>query len=308
MKIRLNTIQLLGTSTHLLKNSVVIKGVGSTLYRVGRSAPSYDGQFGPKVRTICNEAVSLSNKNSDLINSLAVRIAKKGVDFLSVDSSFGNTIRTILNSLFGSKGSVKGISVSKSTQDLLNRYLWLGGLTSVAMIPIGYAGLVYKLNLIKSGTITGQAAATKRDLIKPSSPLKDWTPSGDFGWYTIGVKRLHQGADLIPKNNSDWSVHPIRPGKVIATGFDAKGYGNYVVVEHALSDGVTKIHSRYAHLATPTTVMQNAKVTAATSLGQMGDSGSAKGQAHLHLEVYASTARNQNFYGITESNASYEST
>lgn len=308
-KIRVNPPDLLTKSGAILSASVQVASVSMRLVSAVSSAPSYEGQFGPQVRAAGAEAASLARKWSNRVADSSASLIKKANAFLSADAAFVSAGALLLNSLFGAKGTVKGVQISATSRNLLDRYFRLGWLQKGEKIPSGYAGLIYELNKLKSGIISKSAAATQRTLSNPSSPLGAYRVSGDFGWYTPdGKNRLHQGADLVPSGHKDWSVHPIGPGVVMETGHAAGGYGNYVVVEHSLSDGKTKVYSRYAHLENTPNVGKGDLVSASSKLGAMGDSGMAKGANHLHLEVYSANAKIQNYYGITENNTNYSAT
>lgn len=92
---------------------------------------------------------------------------------------------------------------------------------------------------------------------------------------------LHGGVDIARNNMVDTNV-PVNAfisGTVYTTGFNAGGYGNYVVIKG--NDGN---YYYYAHLQGTPAVSQGSTVNAGDNLGIMGDSGSATG-VHLHFEV-----------------------
>jgi len=100
----------------------------------------------------------------------------------------------------------------------------------------------------------------------PSQYINETHPSG------------HNGVDL--KAPRGTSIYPIGPGEVISTAVQPKG-GNTVKVSH--EDGA--VVSYYAHMDS-VNVSVGDQVDFNTVLGQMGDSGNAKGRgAHLHYEV-----------------------
>ncbi len=93
----------------------------------------------------------------------------------------------------------------------------------------------------------------------------------------------HPGIDI--KGNEGDPIRPIGPGKVVKVGYDEKGYGHYIVVEHVLPDG-TKIYSVYAHLKSKPPVGVGQEVTKDTIIGGMGRSGKGSNNiTHLHLEI-----------------------
>jgi len=139
---------------------------------------------------------------------------------------------------------------------------------------------------------------------KPSKPWGGYKISGG-GFPTYGDGTLHNGIDIKPDSyepGKTYRVHPIGPGRVFKVGQQVKkdkngkpmkdknnspilaGYGNYVVIEHELSDG-TKVYTRYAHLANYPNLKKGSLVGNDTELGKMGSTGRSTG-AHLHLEVF----------------------
>jgi murein DD-endopeptidase MepM/ murein hydrolase activator NlpD len=94
----------------------------------------------------------------------------------------------------------------------------------------------------------------------------------------------HNGVDL--KAPLGTPIYPIASGEVIEAREYGKG-GKTVKVSH--EDG--KVVSYYAHLDS-VSVAPGQAVTQSTVLGEMGDTGNAKGRgAHLHYEVKVSNNR-----------------
>lgn len=92
----------------------------------------------------------------------------------------------------------------------------------------------------------------------------------------------HQGTDYAVPTGT--KVHAVSSGTVEETGFDADGYGNYVVIHH--NDGK---FSLYAHLSSID--VWSGTVSAGDVIGLSGSTGNSSGP-HLHLEI-----RNSNTYG-----------
>lgn len=67
-------------------------------------------------------------------------------------------------------------------------------------------------------------------------------------------------------------------GKVIERGYEAMGFGNYVVIRHAYG-----FSTKYAHLS-KVFVNEGDIVTQGQRIGTMGNTGLSTGQ-HLHFEV-----------------------
>jgi murein DD-endopeptidase MepM/ murein hydrolase activator NlpD len=152
----------------------------------------------------------------------------------------------------------------------------------------------------------------EQSTFKPQSPLGEYKVTANFPEYSPVknpdgsiTRHLHNGIDLQPKpfdRTKDHAIHPVGPGKVIqvSTQYEKNkkgefvldkdgnkiivGYGNYVIVEHTLSDG-TIIYSRYAHMKYPSELEIGDTVGPETDLGIMGETGRTSGP-HLHLEIY----------------------
>ncbi len=112
----------------------------------------------------------------------------------------------------------------------------------------------------------------------PVSPLHlRWpvrAPVGDrFG---PRGNRFHTGIDLQAASGS--AVRAAGPGRVTFAGYNAGGYGNLVVLQHALG-----VSTWYAHLSR-VLVHTGQTVGAGALVGRVGSTGNATG-AHLHFEV-----------------------
>ena len=91
----------------------------------------------------------------------------------------------------------------------------------------------------------------------------------------------HDGIDIggTGGNLDGQAAGSINSGKVTEVGYDANGYGNYVVVDHG--DGYTSL---YGHLQ-KATVKQGDTVSAGQQVGVIGSTGKSSGP-HLHLRVH----------------------
>lgn len=87
--------------------------------------------------------------------------------------------------------------------------------------------------------------------------------------------RYHYGVDL--KLQTGDSVHCAFDGQVRIVGWDARGYGHYVVVRH--TNGLETV---YGHLSTPL-VDENMRVYSGEAIGLGGNTGRSTGP-HLHFE------------------------
>lgn len=101
-----------------------------------------------------------------------------------------------------------------------------------------------------------------------------------FGSQTLnGRPYNHTGIDIVGEGYTACHIKPIKAGKVIEKGYQANGYGNFVVIDH--ENGYL---SRYAHMADPAGVEVGEYVDENKLIGYMGDTGYAFG-IHLHFEL-----------------------
>ncbi len=87
----------------------------------------------------------------------------------------------------------------------------------------------------------------------------------------------HPGIDIQKELNT--AVYPILLGEVVETGFQAYGYGNYVVIKHE-----NNYFSLYGHLS-KILIEKDTTVSQDTVIGTVGVTGRTTG-SHLHLEIY----------------------
>ena len=89
-------------------------------------------------------------------------------------------------------------------------------------------------------------------------------------WY------LHKGIDLAYKRGTP--IVATANGKVVEKGYEALGFGNYIVIRHRYG-----FFTKYAHLD-KVEVVEGQNVTQGQVIGRMGNTGLSTGP-HLHYEV-----------------------
>lgn len=94
--------------------------------------------------------------------------------------------------------------------------------------------------------------------------------------YRARFGRMHKGVDIGLKMND--TVYAAFDGKVRLTNYEAKGYGNYVIIRHA--NGLETVYGHLnRHLVKP-----NQVVKAGDPIGLGGNTGRSTGP-HLHFET-----------------------
>lgn len=94
-----------------------------------------------------------------------------------------------------------------------------------------------------------------------------------------GRPYVHTGLDVVGEGYTACHVKAFMSGHVVDKGYQARGYGNYVVIDHE-----NGYETRYAHLADPAGVNVGDRVEEGQLIGYMGDTGYAFG-VHLHFEI-----------------------
>lgn len=99
--------------------------------------------------------------------------------------------------------------------------------------------------------------------------------SSNYG-YRARFGRMHKGVDIALKMND--TVYAAYDGKIRLTNYEAKGYGNYVIIRHP-----NKLETVYGHL-NKILVKPNQNVRAGQAIGLGGSTGRSTGP-HLHFET-----------------------
>ncbi|MFN4091600.1 MAG: M23 family metallopeptidase [Brevundimonas sp.] len=110
-------------------------------------------------------------------------------------------------------------------------------------------------------------------------PLKGFAVNSPFGFRKLageGRGRAHKGVDMAAPRGT--SVYAAAEGRVLRTGYDAGGYGNFVEVRHP--NGMTSL---YGHLSR-IDVASGMQLSGGQRLGLVGSTGYSTGP-HLHFEV-----------------------
>jgi murein DD-endopeptidase MepM/ murein hydrolase activator NlpD len=128
-----------------------------------------------------------------------------------------------------------------------------------------------------SGSNAGSGTASSSGLSSITGG-KSFSITSPYGWRVhpiTGVSKFHKGIDIAAPSGT--SVYSLKSGTVMYTGYDANGYGNYVMVDHG------DIISLYAHNSS-IAVSVGQQVKGGQLLCYSGNTGGSTGP-HLHFEV-----------------------
>ena len=115
------------------------------------------------------------------------------------------------------------------------------------------------------------------------APIPGVVGEGNFMWPTSGVisqkySWYHQAVDIA--NSSHPDIVASQGGTVVTAGWNAGGYGNYVVIDHG-----NGYRTLYGHMLNNSIAVKPGQVvTQGQKIGVMGSTGRSTG-THLHFEV-----------------------
>lgn len=130
---------------------------------------------------------------------------------------------------------------------------------------------------------------TKKYLTRTVAPIPGVVGEGNFMWPTSGritqkYYWYHQAVDIADKSNPP--VVAAQGGTVVTAGWNAGGYGNYVVIDHG-----NGFKTLYGHMVTNSVVVKaGQRVNQGQRLGTMGSTGRSTG-THLHFEVISTRGK-----------------
>ena len=124
---------------------------------------------------------------------------------------------------------------------------------------------------------------TRRYVAQTVAPIPGVVGEGNFIWPTNGrisqrFSWYHPGVDIA--NSGGPIVNASQRGTVVTVGWDGRGYGNYIIVNHG-----NGYQTLYGHLASGSIIVSpGTEVGQGQKLGNMGSTGRSTG-THLHFEI-----------------------
>lgn len=122
-----------------------------------------------------------------------------------------------------------------------------------------------------AGPVTGKMAF--------QAPLKGYRVNSPFGLRKLSIEtraRQHKGVDIAAPTGT--AVYSTARGRVVRTGYQAGGYGNFIEIKHP--NGMSSL---YAHLS-KIEVRPGQTVRPEWIIGRVGSTGHSTGP-HLHFEM-----------------------
>lgn len=129
-----------------------------------------------------------------------------------------------------------------------------------------------KVNPFTEAQVPNAAMIDIRNFAMPTKSNRVTSPYG----YRARFKRMHKGVDIGIRSND--TIYAAFDGKVRLTNYEAKGYGNYVILRH--TNGLETV---YGHL-NKFLVKPNQTVRAGDPIALGGSTGRSTGP-HLHWET-----------------------
>ncbi len=146
-KILVNPASLKSSAKQISTVSTLIQKAGESAWRSASGAPSYDGQFGPRVRAIAQAALARAKKQSASAKTLSSSLNKRASAFEAADAA---AVKGISRSKLDKPSVLKSVGFIGSIKILLNKaktILGLGNLgkkSADSKIPSGFISESYK--------------------------------------------------------------------------------------------------------------------------------------------------------------------
>lgn len=130
---------------------------------------------------------------------------------------------------------------------------------------------------VASGTAPSSGAVSgSGSLVWPTDSTYITSVQGPRTHPVTGQYKNHGGTDIGASYGS--SIYAADSGTVVTVGYDANGYGNYVMIDHG--NGMQTLYGHMSSVA----VSQGQSVSKGQTIGYVGSTGLSTG-AHLHYEV-----------------------
>jgi hypothetical protein len=127
-KIRVTPSLLLEAANELQRISSEVEAVGGQVQTAASRAPSYEGQFGPEVKSLGSEAIASSRKLAQNLSALAEELLGKGMNFEAADLAGVEGLAGILAKFEAWLSSDRLLALDEFPLGYVTRLLLLGTL------------------------------------------------------------------------------------------------------------------------------------------------------------------------------------
>jgi murein DD-endopeptidase MepM/ murein hydrolase activator NlpD len=290
-ELRANTEIMRNGANSITNGGEIVGQATNNINAVGNGIGSpYDGQLQEKLAHILSHISTEGNRlhiqSQNISETLSIKASEidavmQSQDVISMEFSQNDIASSPLRSFFSNIREYGVIATFLSIFGIDRKSL--GNSTK------------YTTHIPENMTAPGNMETSKKNNgEKPRSPV-DYEYKVSAGFPKYGDGTLHSGMDILPSQNTDGdiAVKAIGPGKVVKVSNNDGGYGNYIVIEHKLSNE-KNIYSLYAHLDKKPSIREGEIVDNSTTLGNMGSSGRSTG-THLHLQIMKSDHISRDF-------------
>jgi uncharacterized protein YukE len=97
--IRVDPASLRAAATELQTNASSLRNLGEAVRRAAANAPSYDGQFGPKARTLADQAAARLSADANRLDELSQRLVERAAAFEGADAASVTALASITAAL-----------------------------------------------------------------------------------------------------------------------------------------------------------------------------------------------------------------
>lgn len=205
-KIKVNPGDLLSKSTDIQKISAELQNISQTIQNAASSAPSYDGQFGPKVQAICRDAVNSAGTRIADLNTKSNDLTSRANKFSAADLSgrFNGLSASMLELLKNTKNPLllSAINLGLDWDAIIK---WIGSEHHGKKGWWNYNGTTSKLPELWNHVKTGNGKKIAENIFGLDE-IK-WSGLGIFTW-----------------NSDDYSRHTMKNSGDTWTHIDKKGW------------------------------------------------------------------------------------
>lgn len=233
------------------------------------------------------DIVTNAKGKKNYINYVKKSVERQKMDISQLESDVNKKIELLNKTLEEKQEVVNGLQNSQS--ELKSNSEELAKQREDALKKIDdEIEKAYKASLNPNNNQGGTGAATEftgGNFAWPAPGYNTITTTFGFVYYLVNPNgSAHTGCDIAGANIFGKPIVAAESGTVIVAGYNAGGYGNYVMIDHGkcTQDGNNYI-TLYGH-ASALAVQKGDKVTKGQTIAYVGSTGNSTGP-HLHFEM-----------------------